>query len=303
MRFLYYGHFDQISDCEGWIATTLERQGHYVLRMQRSDPALFPVMRIIDSLRMAEADVLLLSKVPEARAEELKMVKDAGFKVVFWTFDWMKDPANWRWYAPLAQVADVCFQTDGWGEPEYEEAGIKRVELHQGAFTDLHHPVVPTAAEHEKFDADVAFCGSLYTQRRVELARELRRYPGFKLWGPATEQLWGRPFAAMVACSKIIVCDNYVNHVPGYWSDRIYLTMACGGFVCASLVPGIEKVFDVGRQVSVWSTFPDMHVAINFYLEHPEERERIREEGKYIIEEQHEYKHRVRKMIKVLEGM
>ncbi len=304
MRFVYYGHFDQISDCEGWIATTLERQGHYVFRSQRDQPnrGFFPVDRILAALIASEADFLLLSKVPECTADDLRIIKDAGFKIVFWTFDWMKDPSNWIWYAPLAQVADICFQTDGYGEPEYAEAGIRRVELHQGAFTDLHRPVMPTDEERKKFTADVAFCGSLYTPRRHELDRELQRY-NYKLWGPATEQLWGRSFAAMVACTKIIVCDNYVNDVPGYWSDRVYLTMACGGFVAASWVQGITNEFRDEESIVLWDNFQRMHDVIGRYLKADKARFEVRYAGFARVVKAHTYTHRIQKFIQVLEEL
>lgn len=303
MRFAYYAHFNSISDCEGWIATTLERQGHYVLRVQRDRDAFVPAA-LIKAIRQSEADYLLLSKTPEITRDQLVAVKEAtGVKVVFWTFDWMRDPANWRWYAPLAQVADICFQTDGWGEPEYEEAGIRRVELHQGAFPDIHRPVTPTDREKEKYTADVAFCGSLYTPRRHELHRELRRYPAFKLWGPSTEELWGRDFAVMVACTKIIVCDNYVNHVPGYWSDRIYLTMACGGFCLASHVQGIDREFDIEKQINTWGSFQALHTLIQHYLNLPVARRFIATEGQYEVKNNHRYDVRVRTMTKYLEAL
>ncbi len=299
MRFLYYAEFSRISDCEGWIATTLERQGHYVLRMPRQ--VVFSPVRLSYALAQVEADVLLLSKTPEITAEQLRYVKDAtGVKVVFWTFDWMQHPETWAWYAPLARIADVCFQTDGYGGTGYE--GINRVELHQGAFPDLHHPVVPTVEEREKFTADVAFCGSVYSPRRRELIKELSRYD-FKLWGNATEELWGRPFAAMVACSRIVVCDNWTNDVPGYWSDRVYLTMACGGFVAAAFVPGMERVFDSGEDLIWWHDFRNMHAAIEHFLAAEGHRQDIARHGSEFVQRFHIYERRAEKMIKVLEGI
>ncbi len=314
MIICYYGQFEHFSYCENWIIDALDRGGHHCLRIVRTK--WFDPTRLIKIARDHRATHVLFSKCPEVTAEQLQMVKDAGLTIVFWTFDWMMHPENWSWYEPLAKIADVCFQTDGYGEQEkYEALGINRVELHQGCVPGLHD--FPKArntvrARYQKYSTDVIFIGSEYTERRHELVRNLKQYSDgpsggtsfeFARHGSPGPELWGAEFSDAVYFSKIVVGDNFVNDVPGYWSDRVYLTLGCGGFFMTAYVPGLEVEFTNHEHLVWWKTFQELYELIDYYLPREADRRAIALNGYRLAHARDTYDHRVAKMTAVLEAM
>lgn len=302
--FLYYGQFEHFSYCENWIASALDRNGHHCIRLQRTK--WFDEHRLIAVARQVKADILLLSKTPEITPEQLRDIRKEGLTIVFWTFDWMKHPDNWSWYGPLAKEADVCFQTDGKDSLSYAEQGINRYELHQGCVPDLHDlpsfasPLdVKLSLTHA---SDVTFIGSTYTPRRQELLNVLRPFD-FKKWGEPGVQLWGKQFARACYLSKIVVGDNFVNDVAGYWSDRVYLTLACGGFFLTAYVEGLEQEFENHRHLVWWKSFEELEYLINYYLPRETERRAISREGYRLVHLEHTYDRRIQQVTKVLETL
>lgn len=304
--FVYYAEFARFEDCENWIASAIDRNGHACIRLQRNRSG-FDVSRLIDIIKVSDAQFLLLSKTPEVSAEQLMAIRAAtGVKIVFWTFDWMRHPANWAWYGPLAKVADACFQTDGHtGGPGdssmiADAAEIDRFELHQGIDPYFHRRIVPTPAEQEMYGAKLAFAGSTYTKRRAELVRHLERYSHFKKWGEPELPLWGRRFQAMCASTDIVIGDNFTNEVPGYWSDRCYLTLGCGGFFLTAYVEGLEKEFEDGVHLAWWQNFAEMHEKIGYYGARPDLRAQISSNGWDLVRKRDTYDQRIRKMTECL---
>lgn len=302
MIFLYYGQFEHYSYCENWIADALDRNGHHCLRVRRTE--WFDESRLIHIARQNHATHLLLSKTPEIKPEQLEAIKREGIKVVFWTFDWMRHPEAWKWYGPLAQVADICFQTDGYGEEDaYKADGIRRVELHQACVPGLHEVPSRGLPSDCEMGADVTFIGSGYTDRRHTLVNLLKKDTNFAKWGEPDEQVWGWKFAAATYFSKIVVGDNFVNDVPGYWSDRVYLTLACGGFFLTAYVPGLEYEFTNHKDLVWWSTFYELANLIEFYLPRESLRKAIALNGHRLVHALHTYDDRIHKFTMALETL
>lgn len=303
--FLYYGDFQHHGYCENWIADALDRNGHHCLRVQRRRE--FKEEPIIAIAKQYGATHLLLSKAPEILPAHLRSLRaHSNMKAVLWAFDWMAHPEVWEWYGPIAAEADIAFQTDGVdANGFYRKAGINRVELHQGCVPVLHdmpHHWAEGSIRHgaSTFGVDVAFMGSMYTARRHRLANELARYPGFRKWGDDGLQLWGREFAATCYLSKIVIGDNFVNDVLGYWSDRVYLTLGCGGFFLTAYVPGIEREFENHRHLVWWKDWDELHKLIEYYLPREGERRAIALEGYRLVHREHTYDRRIQKMTEEL---
>lgn len=310
MIFLYYGQFEHFGYCENWIAEALDRNGHHCLRVKRA--TWFDEELLIKIARDNNVTHLLLSKTPEVKPSQLLSIKNAGIKIVFWTFDWMRHPDAWEWYAPLAKIADICFQTDGTGEAEfYRSEFINRVELHQGCVPGLHDFPKPSSFHGSRdmstLGSDVTFIGSEYTPRRHELVANLKRITdgqwSFAKWGEPGEQLWGQSFAAAVHTSSIVVGDNFVNDVKGYWSDRVYLTLGCGGFFLTAYVPGLEDHFKNHEDLVWWTDFEDLERLIRFYMPREALRRSIALTGYRKVHAFHTYTRRIQKFIHAVEAL
>lgn len=298
MLFLYYGQFEHFSYCENWVADAIDRSGNHCVRVRRTP--WFDEQLLLKIARDHQATHLLLSKTPEITADQLQTIKSAGIKIVFWTFDWMRHPEAWAWYEPLARVADVCFQTDGYDPVGY--SGILRRELHQGIVPGLHE--LPRFEFPDWEPADLTFIGSNYTARRHELIDRLDHapdFPTFEKWGEPGPQVWGDQFANVAHYSKIVVGDNFVNDVPGYWSDRVYLTLGCGGFFLTAYVPGLEYEFENHKQLVWWNTWDELRDLIRHYLPRESARKKIALNGYRTVHVRDTYDLRVAQMCRVLE--
>lgn len=292
VRIVYYGMFEGPGFCENWIADALNRNGHYCYRVEKTQISWHDFKEWI--LRY-KPEAILFTKIPEVSLDEFAYFrKGFGGKIIFWTFDYMRDPSN-EWYWKMAPLADICFQTDGMDHTGwYKENKVNRVELHQAAAPQHDLPRNVTKKDVEKWDYDVVFMGSLYTERRRRLDRELSSLGvNYKHFGFPGYELWGSDFARACYFSKIVIGDNYTNKIPGYWSDRSYLTLGCGGFLITSFVPFLEKTFANKRHLVWYRSMGELKELITYYLERENERKFIALEGYRYVQKFHTYDRRM----------
>lgn len=81
---------------------------------------------------------------------------------------------------------------------------------------------------------------------------------------------------------------------PYYWSDRVYETLGRGGFLIHPYIKGMETDFVDGEHLVFYrfGDFEDLKSKIDYYLAHPDEREKIRIAGHKHVKENHTYKQR-----------
>uniref|UniRef100_UPI0011A495B4 glycosyltransferase family protein n=2 Tax=Bacillales TaxID=1385 RepID=UPI0011A495B4 len=72
-----------------------------------------------------------------------------------------------------------------------------------------------------------------------------------------------------------------------------------GGFLITSDTPEIRRLFKPGRDLVVSSSAEQTRELVAYYLKHPEEREKIRKQGKLTVRK-HSYARRARYMIRQL---
>lgn len=307
MRLAYYGHFDLPSDCENWIANALTRAGVLVYRWQRVQGNVYSDWNAFkDFIVRHDVDVVLLNKAPEVTVDRIRELRELlGCKVVWWTFDRMAINGIKEWFIPAAKASDICFMTDGDDSDNfYKNHGINRVELHQGFDPLIHRPL---EAESDRFNEDIVFLGSEYTPQRVQLIEFLNKTYGsrFKHWGGKhglRDGLWGDDFAKCVGKAKIVVGDNFTNDVSGYWSDRVYLTLACKSFFLTHYVNGLENEFRCGIDLDWWDNLDDLKSKIDCYLR-SSIREKVKENGYLRVVDRDSYDNRVMYFIKNVEGI
>lgn len=240
MRILHCGRFGTPTDYEFWVSHTLTAQGHLVWRVE-DEPDDMPYRAMVRVLEAQKIDLLLAHKPAGWDASLLLNLRRRfpGLVIAFWTPDWRRHPSWVTWYKPLAQVADITFATDGDAECAWWSAlGCPSETLRQGFWPTVHY------ADDRQERYEVAFCGSLYTDQRQRIHAALTRKFGdaYLYRGNASPhgEAWGPDFRNLCASAKIIVADNFVNDIPGYWSDRVYLAQACGGFVLHPDVEGFD---------------------------------------------------------------
>jgi hypothetical protein len=114
----------------------------------------------------------------------------------------------------------------------------------------------------------------------------------------------GQDLNNLYASTKVVVgdtlCPNF--NYPDYWSDRIYETLGRGGFLIHPYISGLEKEFEDKKHVVFYeyNNLDQLKQLIDYYLEHEEEREKIRKSGHEMVKNNYTYKNRWQTILREL---
>lgn len=93
----------------------------------------------------------------------------------------------------------------------------------------------------------------------------------------------------------IIGLQNALDRV----TQRTYEILGSGGFLLTSDTPEIRRIFKPGHDLVVSSSAEETLKLVSYYLNRPDEREKIRKSGSIAVK-RHSYKYRAEYIIKVL---
>jgi len=127
----------------------------------------------------------------------------------------------------------------------------------------------------------------------------------FEHWGnDGIKTIRGKNLNHLYASTKIVVGDTLCPNFsyPNYWSDRVYETLGRGGFIIHPYISGMEKEFTDKEHLVFYEykNFKQLKELIDYYLEHDEEREKIRISGHNLVKEKYTYKNRWEHILKEL---
>lgn len=77
---------------------------------------------------------------------------------------------------------------------------------------------------------------------------------------------------------------------------RVFDVLSAGGFLMTDYRPGLEKLFDIGKDLVVYDGISDLTNKAQYYLQHDKERELISARGFEKLQKLHTYKHRIQAM-------
>ncbi|MCA8951704.1 MAG: glycosyltransferase family 1 protein [Planctomycetes bacterium] len=187
------------------------------------------------------------------------------------------------------------------------ERGLENMAFLMSGFTPrFHHPARPQPKRR-----DVAFIGGpgRKGQRASFLARIAEHFDTevFGMHWDRWQHLIGRlrvrgavknrDYARVCGTSRIVLGINEVNDDVYYFSNRTFLTLACGGFHLTHYVPKLENVFADGEHLAWYHDEDDAMEQIAHWLERPDERAEIAASGHAEVMEHHRYFHRVARIL------
>jgi spore maturation protein CgeB len=183
--------------------------------------------------------------------------------------------------------------------PAYNPKTVKNIEL--------------LDSEIDKYGYDVVFIGSvakIHSNRWDILELLANTYDNFVFFGYGVEQvpaqytflnkykgaIWTEEYVKVINGSKIILnlfLDDYKKVKSGV-NLRTFEIPACQAFELSQHVPGIEKYFEIGKDVETFKDNNELIEKIDYFLENDKEREMIAKSGykkvvKFTFENQIKY--------------
>lgn len=227
---------------------------------------------------------------------------------IFFGLSSPKDSGPQRWMLPAVHPmfkVDHCFTADGDHDQEYRDVGVN------------HHWLPPAVCHEETYDAEpdpkwkgieVAFVGArgyhpehpraaLVDALAFNYGDTFTRVAGDTDWGTVRGDDLNRLFASV----PVFAGDScFAGQSVKYTSDRFFETYGRGGFLVYPYIPWLEETFGPYPHWEPYDDFGAMCESIDWWLEHPEEREAERLRIAGIVRRDHSYLNRIRELLTVV---
>lgn len=303
---VYFGDFRVFYSTELYISHALTELGYNVIKIQEDGARWSHPQIVVDDIVKLDPFLVMFSKGRPLGDSEwvIETLKQKGIKTVCWLFDLYFDLPNDRKFRLEKKMApfnsELICSTDGGHDSNFAELGINHKLLRQG----IHEP--DAILYEREMKHDVIFVGGNIYRTRTMLLEMLKSHYGekFERFGDTKDTtIRGLPLNELYASTKIVVGDSQPS--KNYWSNRIYETIGRGGFLLHPYVDGIESEFEDGKHLVLYKygDMDDLFQKIDYYLEHNEEREKIRRAGHELVKTKYTYKERCKQLIKYVEKL
>jgi spore maturation protein CgeB len=81
---------------------------------------------------------------------------------------------------------------------------------------------------------------------------------------------------------------------------RTFETTGCGTMLLTNYTPGLERLFDIGKEIVIYNNLDDLDSKVKYYLENEEEREIIAKAGYERSKKDHTYFERSKRLIEII---
>lgn len=278
---------------------------------------------IVEIVRKQNIDYIFILKGERLTLDLIEKFKTLGCITILW---FTMVPIE-NWMGPFAQAQDFVITNVEDHLDYFRRCGVKNITwIHEGFPSAFFQTETHEEATVFSWYADVAMIGSMgkpIYNKRSHLALVLKK-SGFdvKWWGPhlshdlgnikyhlrgisriwAGREVYMEDFARVIRHTKIFIgVDADIPLHGRYLSNRSFLVMGCGGFYLCKRTPGIEYLYDIGRECDVFDTDEEMVEKARYYLDHEEERKTIALKGQEKILNNYTYKHQMEKIFSWVE--
>lgn len=136
---------------------------------------------------------------------------------------------------------------------------------------------------------DIGFCGNVLN--RGHIIDSLDKY-GIK----KDIFVIGDDMVNVINSYKIHLNCNISNDI----NYRTFETCGCKTMLLTNYTPGIEKLFDIGKEVVIYTSIEDLDNKVKYYLENDNERNIIAEAGYQRAKKDHTYFERSKKIVEII---
>ena len=110
----------------------------------------------------------------------------------------------------------------------------------------------------------------------------------------------------VIGDDMVDVINSYKIHLNCNISNdinyRTFETTGCGTFLLTNYTPGLEKLFDIGKEIVVYNDLNDLDNKVRYYLENEEEREKIAKAGYERSKKDHTYYERAKILVNIIKN-
>jgi spore maturation protein CgeB len=201
-------------------------------------------------------------------------IREEGSKVVAWFFD---DEVRFdfysKWWIPYV---DYFMTNDGEAVAKYRELGAWATL----AVPDTGEPTLSSWSD-AKYKYEVSFVGTLRADREEYLAFLHEKNVQTSFFGMSFGNFVTYPeMSDIFHTSKVNLnfSRTYARMKFGL-KGRIFQVCLAGGFLLTEYLPGLEKYFEIGKEIDCFRDKEEMVEKIRYYLGHDAERQAIARAG------------------------
>lgn len=270
---------------------------------------------LVTLVHRTQPDIVIAIGGDRITSKALKQLADDGLCTVLWTID---PPINFQPIINSAPFYSFIFCLGTEAIELLRRAGINNSHwLPMACDCAQHRPFKLSKKEQEHYGHDIVFVGSYYPNR-AELFEKLADF-NLGIWGPGWDKLemksklrfhikaahttsleWVKIYSA----SKIVLTTHYRDpkgRIQVYQaSPRVFEAMACGAFVISDHQRDVMALFKDGEHFVSYNGHKDLISKIKFYLKNPAERKKIAARGRQEVLSNHQYVHRIEKLLSII---
>ena len=265
--------------------------------------------------RRLEPDMLLVFKGTWVQDMAIRALRAQGVRCYNYYTD-----VSFRAHGPYIPRAlphyDWVFTTKTFGLGDMrEQLGITRASHIQFAFDpDLHRPLPMSARDEARYGCDASYIGTWSPKKEQLLTEIARQRPNvhLRIWGEywnnarsaairnaiGGREVLGNEFVRALIGSRInlsIMSEARKGSSRGdQVANRTFVVPACGAFVLHERTDELLQYFREGEHLASFGTADEMIEKIDYYLQRPELRERIAEQGRELVWREHSWDRRIR---------
>ena len=245
-------------------------------------------------------DLAVFCKFSNWPSLTIQWVKEQGIHCHYWYVDPILQLTSGLVAHALACDTASC---TGVAQAQYLTAlGANAHHIQEGLDPEIYYPV-----KVDEPIADVVFVGAT-TEDRVHLvnaikSRDIKILPVGPGWG-TVDKVDAKGFRELCAGSALMLGCDRESHTYGYFSDRAFRVMACGGVYIILKSPEMEKWLTHRENAFLCDTAEELVNSIADIVKSPEKYPLadIRKNGRKLILEKHTWGHAMQRLIDVVEG-
>lgn len=312
MRITFLGNFEVSFSSENHHALSLESLGHDVIKLQENRAT---TQEILDNALKSQLFIWVHTHGWETRGhrtlkEVFNILRASKVPTISYHLDLYMGIERWNEYkdSELFNI-DHFFTVD----PQMAKWLNENTKV-KGHFVPAGVYDKECYIDNVPITKDVIFVGSRgyhpewkWRPQIIDWLKETYK-DRFEHWGgDGLGVVRGKELNKLYAETKIVIGDTLSPNFnyPNYFSDRLFETTGRGGFIIFPYIKGIEDYFDLEKELITYTfgNFDDLKQSIDYFLEHDEEREKIRRAGFERTKRDHTYKNRWQEILKIINGI